>query len=53
MGAGPVSFASVLQAAAGTNQVSVIDVRSTTPAPYDCSSAFVDFPATNAPMSIH
>jgi polygalacturonase len=53
MGAGPVSFASVLLAAAGTNQVSVIDVRSTTPAPYDCSNAFVDFPATNAPMSIH
>jgi polygalacturonase len=53
MGPGPVSFSSVLLAAKGANQVGVIDVRSGTPAPYDCSSAFVDFPAPNAPMSIH
>jgi polygalacturonase len=53
MGPGPVSFASTLLAARGSNQFNVIDIRSTTPAAYDCSSAFVDFPATNAPMSIH
>jgi len=53
MGPGPVSFASVLLAAKGSNQVKVFDVRSATPAPYDCSTAFVDFPAANAPMSIH
>ena len=53
MGPGPVSFASVLQAAKGTNAVNLIDVRTSSPAAYDCSAAFVDFPAANAPMSIH
>ncbi|WP_157160267.1 glycosyl hydrolase family 28 protein [Cupriavidus sp. BIS7] len=53
MGPGPVSFASVLLAAKNMNHVSVFDNRATSPAAYDCSSAFVDFPATNAPMSVH
>ncbi|TFW31314.1 glycoside hydrolase family 28 protein [Massilia horti] len=53
MGPGPVSFASLLQGVKGANQVRLFDLRSTTPAPYDCSAAFVDFPAANAPMSIH
>jgi polygalacturonase len=52
MGPGPVSFFNTLLAAR-TSQFSVIDIRSTTPAAYDCSNAFVDFPATNAPTSIH
>lgn len=51
MGPGPVSFASVLMAAAGSNQFSVTDQRATSPAAYDCDAAFVDFPAANAPMS--
>lgn len=53
MGPGPVSFASMLLAANGAKQVKVTDLRSATPSPYDCSAAFVDFPATNAPMSVH
>jgi len=52
MGPGPVSFASVLTAAAGANGVSLIDRRSAQAAPWDCSAAFVDFPAANAPMSL-
>lgn len=52
MGPGPVSFAGLLQAAAGTQGVSVIDVRTGSADPYDCSGAFVDFPAGNAPMSV-
>lgn len=53
LGPGPVSFASMLLAANGAKQVKVADLRSTTPSPYDCSAAFVDFPANNAPMSVH
>ena len=52
MGPGPVSFASTLLAAKDSNQFKVFDLRSATSAPYDCSAAFVDFPAANAPMSV-
>ena len=53
LGAGPVSFADLLLAAKGSNGVDVFDLRAGTAAPYDCSAAFVDFPAANAPMSVH
>lgn len=53
MGSGPVSFASLLLAGQDINHVHIFDNRAATPAPYDCSAAFVDFPAVNAPMSIH
>eukprot|EP01133_Synstelium_polycarpum_P022975 gene22975-27547_t len=52
MGPGPVSFASVLSAAAGVNQFSVTDRRSVQAAPHDCSAAFVDFPATGRQQRI-
>lgn len=53
MGPGPVSFASLLQAAGGQNGFTLTDARTgTTTAPYDCSTAFVNFPATNAPMTV-
>ena len=45
------SFAALLQGATGTQGVSVIDVRTGSASAVDCSSAFVDFPAANAPMS--
>lgn len=51
LGPGPVSFASVLAGAAGQNQFSVKDQRSGTAPAYDCSTAFVPFPSSNAPMS--
>ncbi|WP_186145174.1 glycoside hydrolase family 28 protein [Burkholderia gladioli] len=53
MGPGPVSFANLLLASNGSNHVSVTDQRTSSGAAYDCSSAFVDFPAANAPISIH
>jgi polygalacturonase len=53
MGPGPVSFDSLLTSAKGVNDVSVLDVRTGSASPYDCSAAFVDFPAANAPMSVH
>nr|WP_217908447.1 hypothetical protein [Burkholderia glumae] len=53
MGPGPVSFASLLLGADGSNQVSVAEQRTGSGTGYDCSSAFVDFPAANAPISIH
>lgn len=53
MGPGPVSFANLLLASNGSNHVSVTDQRTSSGAAYDCSSAFVDFPAADAPMSIH
>ncbi|KAB8058986.1 hypothetical protein GCN74_14125 [Janthinobacterium sp. FT14W] len=52
MGPGGVSFASLLTAAAGANQFSVADRRGASAAAHDCSAAFVDFPASNAPMSV-
>jgi len=51
MGPGPVSFASVLAGAAGQNQFTLQDQRSGTAPAYDCSSAFVPFPSSSAPMS--
>ncbi|MBV8380532.1 MAG: polygalacturonase [Paucibacter sp.] len=53
LGPGPVSFAALLQGLNGQRGVSVADVRAGSATPYDCSTAFVDFPAANAPMSIH
>ncbi len=55
MGPGPVSFAAMLQSAAGANNFLVYDGRSSTSvsSPYDCTNAFVPFPAANAPTSVN
>ncbi|MBB5189914.1 polygalacturonase [Silvimonas terrae] len=50
MGAGPVSFASLLTSASGNNAFTVTDNRSASAAAYDCSAAFVSFPSGKSPI---